>query len=359
MKKTILAVFAAIAVVFGGVVAVPAAANAENSDSPTTYSVTPTGVYLADGDVFQAHGHINWKTNRTSGGMHFDPNNGHPGGEFIGKSYFPIALSPGECITWVQISHHNAHFGEGGQKPVCNDTPPPFDGVEKYTPTYNVTCEGVTFSHPAIKTGLGVANVYGIRYGATQAEAQAKEFEAYTPGTVVTYSFADKYVSNTFYFEVKVGFDGVNLKQQIGQTRGVSEACEKPIPPKPEAITGDEQRTSDPVCVVPANGTEVSYLENRIWTQDFEFDSVSWTWVPTKRVYDDWTVVDTIVTKNEKCDPPKPIEEPKKETPKQQSEELAVTGGPDVGATLLFGGLLLAAMGGITLMGRRIIRKNR
>lgn len=104
-------------------------------------------------------------------------------------------------------------------------TPPPFEGVEKYTPTYEATCEAATFSHPAIKTGLGVANVYGVRYGASQAEAQLKPFLPYTPGEVVTYTFKQPYVDNTYYFEVKVGFDGVNLKQQIGQTRGTSTAC--------------------------------------------------------------------------------------------------------------------------------------
>lgn len=109
--------------------------------------------------------------------------------------------------------------------PGAHATPPPFEGVEKYTPTYEATCEAATFSHPAIKTGLGVANVYGVRYGASQTEAQLKPFLPYTPGETVTYTFEQPYVDNTYYFEVKVGFDGVNLKQQIGQTRGTSTAC--------------------------------------------------------------------------------------------------------------------------------------
>ena len=116
--KKIGALAAALALSIGSL-SNATAAHAGGSDSPTPYTVTVTGVQLPDGDSFRAHGHINWRTTLGSGGMHFDPNNGHPGGAFIGQSFFPITLAPGECITWVQISHYNEHFGEGGQAPVC------------------------------------------------------------------------------------------------------------------------------------------------------------------------------------------------------------------------------------------------
>lgn len=116
--KKIGALAAALALSIGSL-SIATAAHAGGSDSPTPYTVTVTGVQLPDGDSFRAHGHINWRTTLGSGGMHFDPNNGHPGGAFIGQSFFPIELAPGECITWVQISHYNEHFGEGGQAPVC------------------------------------------------------------------------------------------------------------------------------------------------------------------------------------------------------------------------------------------------
>lgn len=109
----------ALVIATGALFVAPSGAFAAGSDDPTPYTVSETGVQLPAGDTFQANGHINWRTTAGSGGMHFDPNNGHPGGAYIGQSFFPITLAPGECITWVQISHYNEHFGEGGQAPVC------------------------------------------------------------------------------------------------------------------------------------------------------------------------------------------------------------------------------------------------
>lgn len=126
IRKKAVAGSATVALALLGAMTLPSVAHASGSDSPTPYTVTETGVQLPEGDVFRAHGHINWRTTLGNGGMHFDPNNGHPGGAFIGQSFFPITLQPGECITWVQISHYNEHFGEGGQKPVCalSEEPP-------------------------------------------------------------------------------------------------------------------------------------------------------------------------------------------------------------------------------------------
>ncbi len=263
MKKKLITILAAVGVVFGGIFVTPTIAHAGGSDSPTPYTVTSTGVQLPVGDSFQANGHINWSTTKSStNGIHFDPNNGHPGGAYIGKTFFPISLDPGECITWVQISNYNEHFGEGGQDPVC-------------------------------------------------APAE--------------------------------------------------------VPEKPQDIAGDEQRTSDPVCVVPADGTEVSYLENRIWTQKWVWDESSLEWVLEKRVYGEWELSDTIVNDNEECEPEKeepPVvpEDPKTpvDTPttpvkvETASNELAVTGSNSSIGIFTGIGLLVA---GIAAFGVKLLRK--
>lgn len=103
--------------------AINTSAWAGGSDSPTPYTVTVEGVQLPDGMVFPADGHVNWRTTEGSFGMHFDPNNDQPGGRFIGESFFPFNLQPGECIEWVQVSLFNEHFGEGGQPPICKSVP--------------------------------------------------------------------------------------------------------------------------------------------------------------------------------------------------------------------------------------------
>lgn len=94
------------------------------SDSPTPYVVTADGVTLPAGTVFPAHGHVNYRTTERSGGVHFDPNNNQPGGAYIGAGFFPIALAPGECLVWIQVSLYDEHFGEGGQAPVCRGVEP-------------------------------------------------------------------------------------------------------------------------------------------------------------------------------------------------------------------------------------------
>jgi len=127
LKHTALAV-----AVLGIIYLSPSAANAAGSDAPTPYSVTAQGVQLPAGTTFEANGHVNYKTTLRSGGVHFDPNNNQPGGAFIGQSFFPISLAPGECITWVQVSLYNEHFGEGNQAPVC--APPAEPPVEEEPP---------------------------------------------------------------------------------------------------------------------------------------------------------------------------------------------------------------------------------
>lgn len=97
-------------------------ASAAGSDSATPYTVDRTGITLPAGEVFPEHGHVNVRWDGGSAGVHFDPNNGHPGGAWIGQPSIPwsaFGVPAGACVMWVQISTFNEHFGEGGQPPVC------------------------------------------------------------------------------------------------------------------------------------------------------------------------------------------------------------------------------------------------
>ena len=120
MRRLFVFVVAASAAFF-----VPGIAWAGGSDSPTPYTVTSEGISFPA--PLAAHGHVNVRTDRGSFGLHFDPNNGHPGAAWIGESFLPwsaLGISDG-CVVWVQWSESNAHHGEGGQAPVCLTTPSP------------------------------------------------------------------------------------------------------------------------------------------------------------------------------------------------------------------------------------------
>lgn len=110
-------------------VAVPTAAHAGGSDSPTPYAVTSAGITLPEGDTFPAHGHVNLTTSQGGKGLQFDPNNGHPGGAWVGQSFIPwsaFGLATCDTVSWVQIHGYNEHYGEGGQPPVVvGDCAPP------------------------------------------------------------------------------------------------------------------------------------------------------------------------------------------------------------------------------------------
>lgn len=107
-----------------GLIATARPASAAGSDGPTPYTVTAEGITLPEGVTFPAHGHVNWRTSWAQHGVHFDPNNNQPGGVYIGKSFLPFNLEPGECVTWVQVSMYEPHFGEGGQEPICKPKTP-------------------------------------------------------------------------------------------------------------------------------------------------------------------------------------------------------------------------------------------
>lgn len=108
----------------------PSAANASTggSDSVTPYIVGSESLVLAPGDTFQDGGHVNIKFipeggTEQSAGIHFESLNNQPSGVFIGLNELAwknIIHYKKYCITWVQVSNYNQHFGEGGQQPVCN-----------------------------------------------------------------------------------------------------------------------------------------------------------------------------------------------------------------------------------------------
>lgn len=219
MKKIITALFLAL-----GLVAVPSIANAAGSDNPTPYTLSVEGITLPSGDTFQDNGHVNIRyTQGVNGaeqgaGIHFESLNwpdDHPKKFYIGKDFIPwtaFGLEGEFCVTWVQISQYNEHYGEGQQKPVCV-TPP-------------VTCED----------------------DPTQ------------------------------------------------------EGCD--IPTQPESWTTEQERTLDPVCVVPANGKATVTVEKRTGVKDYIWNAETWTWnLPLDWTWSDWTVVSTSEVETEDCEP--------------------------------------------------------
>ncbi len=142
-RKVITGIAVATLTVLGSIAA-PTAANAGGSDSPTPYSVTESGITLPAGDVFRDNGHVNIKTSGGARGLHFEgkcvirtdaecAGQRHDAAQFIGQTTIPwsaFGLSGEFCVTWVQISQYNEHFGEGGQPSVCVG--------EKKTPTPEV-----------------------------------------------------------------------------------------------------------------------------------------------------------------------------------------------------------------------------
>ncbi|WP_456845331.1 hypothetical protein [Cellulomonas sp. P5_C6] len=140
------------ALLTAALVLLPTAAHAAGSDDPTPYTVTATGLQLPAGTTFEENGHINYKVTQLDGGgeksfnVHqaVPHNNQWPQARYVGQSYYPWTDHPqfaasfpgGYCITWVQVSLYNEHFGEGGQAPVCTPTDPvvPTDPTDPVTP---------------------------------------------------------------------------------------------------------------------------------------------------------------------------------------------------------------------------------
>lgn len=160
MKKILttllVALVAALALVFGST-----PAYAAGSNDPTPYTVTLEGIQLSDNVTFQDGGHINVTSNGVTYNVHFEAKcinrtdaecagDRHKWAQFIGKSFIGwdsigIDMKHPYCISWVQLSQYNEHFGEGGQSPVgtapgCGGNTPP-DTIVNGDWKYTVTCQ--------------------------------------------------------------------------------------------------------------------------------------------------------------------------------------------------------------------------
>ena len=169
------------------------------SNGPTPYTVDANGITLPSGDVFPDNGHVNVRTavGKTAG-VHFEgkcinrtdaecAGSRHDQAQFIGKGFIPwsaFGIDPAkECVVWVQISHYNQHFGEGGQDPVgkCkgSETPKPTEPVEPCpTATVTTTVPGPTVTATATATATETVTVPGPTVTATATEM--------VPGPTVT-----------------------------------------------------------------------------------------------------------------------------------------------------------------------------
>jgi LPXTG-motif cell wall-anchored protein len=129
---TLKKIITAIAMAGAMLLAVPTAAHAGGSDSPTPYTVDSAGITLPSPDTFPDGGHVNLQTSAGGKGIHFESLNNQPSGQWIGQSFIPwsaFGLTDCDTVSWVQVSLYNEHFGEGGQSPVTvgNCAPPEDD----------------------------------------------------------------------------------------------------------------------------------------------------------------------------------------------------------------------------------------
>lgn len=151
---------ALFALALTGIAASPALA--AGSDSPIPYTVSADGLTLASGDVFPDGGHVNIRYTDAAGtahsaDVHFESLNAQPSGAFIARSYLPwsyLIAGSSYCITWVQVSLYDEHFGEGGQTPVCTTgtptpTPTPTD-TSTPTPTPSTTSSPAPTPTPTV-----------------------------------------------------------------------------------------------------------------------------------------------------------------------------------------------------------------
>lgn len=132
MRRIVVTTVAAVALLLVG----PAAM--AGSDSPTPYTVDTYGITLPAGHVFRDNGHVNIRSTDGATGLHFEAKcvtrtdaecagPRHTAAQYIGASFIPWSAFglTDACVTWVQLSDFNEHFGEGGQEPVCLGTEEP------------------------------------------------------------------------------------------------------------------------------------------------------------------------------------------------------------------------------------------
>ncbi len=140
------------------------------SDSPTPYTLTNEGIQLPAGVTFQDNGHVNVETTKGTVNVHFEGKCGtdKPDGcsadriasaKYIGKGFIPWTVFniniEETCVTWVQISNFNEHYGEGDQSgfgggcdaPPVGPTPTPTEEPTvkpSETPTSEPSKQGAT-----------------------------------------------------------------------------------------------------------------------------------------------------------------------------------------------------------------------
>lgn len=153
---TILVILALSAIAFA-LTSMVSPANASvigGSDSPTPYTVDSNGITLPSGYTFPDNGHVNIRSDKGNFNLHFESKcitrtdaecagSRHAAAQFIGKSFIPWSafwLNGTFCVSWVQISQFNEHFGEGGQSAVCVGVPNP-EPTPTPTPTVEPTPE--------------------------------------------------------------------------------------------------------------------------------------------------------------------------------------------------------------------------
>lgn len=348
MKKIITGAAVAALVALGAFIA-PASAWAGGSDSPTPYTVDQTGITLPAGDTFRDNGHVNITSNPSGTNLHFEgkcitrtdaecAGARHDAAQFIGKSFIPwsaFGLSGEFCVSWVQISNYNEHFGEGGQAPICvtkdKPKPPQPDDKVKYTAWVDGAwgCGDTTVEQTRTK------KVWTYEWN-----AHKKEWVKTGPTTSTETQTRDLTVDE------QIPFQSADPEGQCFDR-----------PDAPEPLSGDEQRTGEPVCAVPLDGTAEQTTESRNWTQEPSWNEQSGAWEFGERAYTDWQTVGTETIDSEECAPvivpPTETPEPPADSPKKS--ELAVTGSNGFAAWLAGGGLLLA---GALLLSRRIIARH-
>lgn len=296
-------------------IAVPTAAHAGGSDSPTPYTVDSSGITLPGSDTFPAHGHVNLTTSQGGKGIHFDPNNGHPGAQWIGASYIPwsaFGLTTCDTVSWVQIHGYNEHYGEGGQPPIVVGScapqveeppvaPPPTPAPVVLT---NHTCDAPgSIAIPAtddVVYRLGFESEGGV-WVALPAGTYPATVGVGLEGNAGHPRFGEPIFDTLTVAAHQVStWPNEPLATWVITFTDPGE-CAPPIPPKPKAKKGIDFR-ADAICTAePATGDLVTTLEKRAWTRDWVL--VDNAWKLGEKVYGDWEVVESASVPWPKCQP--------------------------------------------------------
>lgn len=116
LKKFVASVLGAALLALGGVFITSPIAFAASTSIGSPYPGDRPFWFEEDGVHFATTLSAHQEINLGIGSLHLDPNNGHPGGAFIGTKFIPweaLGIEPGECITWGQWGGApNYHFGE-------------------------------------------------------------------------------------------------------------------------------------------------------------------------------------------------------------------------------------------------------